>query len=102
MGKAEADLFVHEVVADWRRAPLTPGDRALCEWAVKLTARASEMGPGDPDRLRAAGFDDRAIHDAAQVVGFFNYITRIADGLGVQPEEFIREWGSIGREAGTE
>jgi alkylhydroperoxidase family enzyme len=45
------------------------------------------------DRLRSEGFDDRAIHDAVQVIGYFNYITRIADGLGVEPEDFIIPWG---------
>jgi alkylhydroperoxidase family enzyme len=44
------------------------------------------MGRADADALRAAGWDDRAIHDAAQVVAYFNYINRIADGLGVDPE----------------
>ncbi len=34
-----------------------------------------------------------AIHDATQVVGYFNYISRVADGLGVEPEDFIRPWG---------
>ena len=53
------------------------------------------MSPADLDRLRAAGLDDRAIHDATQVIGFFNYITRIADALGVEPEEFIDEWGQV-------
>ncbi len=37
-------------------------------------------------RVRDAGWDDRAIHDATQVVAFFNYINRVADGLGVDPE----------------
>lgn len=36
--------------------------------------------------LREAGLDDRAIHDATQVVAYFAYINRIADGLGVDPE----------------
>lgn len=54
------------------------------------------MTPGDLDTLRAHGWDDRAIHDATQVVAFFNYITRIADGLGVEPETFIDPpWGSV-------
>lgn len=43
-------------------------------------------------RLRQHGFEDRAIHDATQVISYFNYINRIADGLGVEPEEFIRPW----------
>ena len=51
------------------------------------------MAPGDIDALRQDGFDDRAIHDAVQVIGYFNYINRIAHGLGVEPESFIQTWG---------
>lgn len=50
------------------------------------------MTPEDLNQLRANGFDDRAIHDAAQIIGYFNYITRIADSLGVEPEAFVRRW----------
>ena len=42
--------------------------------------------------LRAHGFDDRAIHDATQVIAYFNYINRVADALHVEPEDFIRPW----------
>jgi alkylhydroperoxidase family enzyme len=52
------------------------------------------MDPGDLDDLRVHGFDDRAIHDAVQVIAFFNYWTRLADGLGVEQEEFIEPWGA--------
>lgn len=51
------------------------------------------MGPADLDVLRTHGFDDRAIHDAVQIIGFFNYITRVADALGVEREAFIQPWG---------
>ena len=52
------------------------------------------MSPADLDALRAHGLDDRGIHDATQVIGYFNYITRVADGLGVEPEDFIEPWGA--------
>lgn len=81
------------MVRDWRTAPLEDGNRALCEFAAKLTHEQQHAGPEDLDRLRAHGFDDHAIHDAAQVIAYFNYITRIADALGVEPEEFIEPWG---------
>lgn len=89
----EGDMLVHRVVADWQGAPLSPADRALCDYAARLTAKRTVMTETDLDRLRGAGLSDRAIHDAVQVIAFFNYITRIADGLGVEPETFIRKWG---------
>ncbi len=79
---------------DWRTAPLEAADRALSAFAAKLTRHPDEMTPEDLDELRAQGFDDRAIHDAVQVIGYFNYITRVADALGVEPEDFIRPWGT--------
>ncbi len=51
----------------------------------------------DLEALRSQRFDDRAIHDAVQVIAYFNYITRVADGLGVEPEDFIRPWGEGSR-----
>lgn len=87
-----ADAFVQAVARDWRSAPLSDADRALCEFAAKLTHHQHEVRPEDLDRLRQHGFDDRAIHDATQVVAYFNYITRIADALGVEPEDFIKPW----------
>ena len=85
---------MHAVARDWQRAPLDDAERALCQFAADLTHRQSTMNTGDLDQLRAHGFDDRAIHDAVQVVAYFNYITRIAHALGVEQEDFIQSWGS--------
>ena len=93
MNDEEADAFVHAVARDWRSAPLNEQDKALCAFAEKLTHPPSIMSPADLDVLRSNGLDDRAIHDATQVVSYFNYINRIADALGVEPEEFIIPWG---------
>ena len=51
------------------------------------------MTPADLELLRGHGFADPAIHDATQVIAYFNYINRIADGLGVEDEDFVRAWG---------
>jgi len=59
---------------------------------VKITADSTQMTPADLDELYAHGLDDRAIHDATQVIAYFNYINRVADALGVEPEEFVRRW----------
>ena len=85
---------MHAVVRNWREAPLDAVDRALCGLAEKLTHRQRTMSPADLDELRGHGLADPAIHDAVQVIAYFNYITRIADALGVEPEDFIEPWGS--------
>lgn len=51
------------------------------------------MTAGDVAALRAVGLSDAAIHDATQVVSYFNYINRVADALGVELETFVRAWG---------
>jgi alkylhydroperoxidase family enzyme len=77
-------------------APLSEADRVLLGHAVSLTTEQRSVSRADLDRLRSHGFDDVAIHDATQVVGYFNYVTRIADGLGIDPEDFIHPWGGDG------
>lgn len=88
----EADRFVHAIASDWRTATLTPVDAALCTYATKLTHKPAEMTEADIIALRKHGLDDRAIHDATQVISYFNYINRVADALHVPVEESVREW----------
>ena len=88
-----ADTYVHAVVRDWRSAPLSAKDKALCQFASKLTLSQHHSSENDLEELRDHGFNDRAIHDAAQVISYFNYITRISDSLGVEAEDFINPWG---------
>ncbi len=88
-----ADALVHAVVRDWRRAPLSDADLALCRFGAKITHDQQGSTEEDLEALRGHGFDDGAIHNATQVVAYFNYMSRIADALGVEPEAFIREWG---------
>lgn len=74
------------VARDWRDAELSAPDQALCRYAEKLTSRPAEMTSDDVEALRKEGFDDVAIHDAIQVVSYFNYINRIADAVHVDLE----------------
>ena len=68
-------------------APLSTQDRAILEFARKLTQTPAEMGPEDVEALRREGLDDVAIHDVTQVTAMFNYYNRLADGLGIDLEE---------------
>jgi uncharacterized peroxidase-related enzyme len=74
---------------DYRNADLSPRERALCDFAVKLTHLAAEIDDEDVGRLRAHGLTDVDISDAIQVISYFNYITRVADGVGIEDEP---EW----------
>ena len=65
-----------------------PADRAMLDYALKLTRRPGGMQETDLAPLREAGFDDRAILDIAQVTAYFNYVNRLADGLGVELEDY--------------
>ena len=75
----------------WRDVPgLTDRDRALCELAEKLSASPPQMVEGDWKPLRDMGFDDRACLELAHIVGIFNYLTRLADGLGLRLDSETR------------
>lgn len=65
-------------------APLSAPDAALVHFAHRLTHRPAEVTEAHLDALRAEGFDDRAIHDAVQVIALFAYYNRVAEGLGVR------------------
>ena len=71
---------------------LTAADQAMLDYADKLTTAPRTMTPGDIDRLRGAGFDDRGIHDICAVTAYFAFVNRIADGLGVELDwDFIEK-----------
>ncbi|HUC34530.1 MAG TPA: hypothetical protein VMR48_02410 [Gaiellaceae bacterium] len=76
---------------DYRDADLEPRVRVLCDLAVKVTHRSSRIGAADLNAVRGEGWSDAAIHDALQVIAYFNYINRIADAVGVEDEP---EWAA--------
>ena len=68
---------------DWRTAPLEASDRAMLAYADKLTRQPAAMSRADLEALHEVGFDDTAILQIAGITSFFNYVNRMADGLGV-------------------
>ena len=55
----------------------------MLDYVVQVTKDATRIGPDDHARLRAVGFDDRAILQITLIASWFNYINRVADALGV-------------------
>jgi uncharacterized peroxidase-related enzyme len=64
--------------------------RALCDFAVLVTRAPAQVAAADIELLRDHGWDDAAIHDAIQVIAYFNYINRVADAVGIEDEP---DWG---------
>ena len=93
----QADLLVHKIASDWRQADLSEANLALCAYAEALTLSPQTMTQQHIEKLRQHGFNDEAIHDATQVISYFNYINRIADALHVEQESFIRPWERSGQ-----
>jgi len=67
---------------DYRTAPIEPEMRHLLSFAEKMARDASHITAQDVERIRSAGFSDRAILDAAHVTGFFSYMNRVVQALG--------------------
>jgi uncharacterized peroxidase-related enzyme len=77
---------VAAIVSEWRNVPMSPREHAICRFAEDLTLDPGHMRAKDLEPLRAVGLDDAGITDLVQVIAYFNYINRVADGLGIDPE----------------
>ena len=56
---------------------------------MKLTREPTKMTQADVQLLRAAGLDDKEILSVIHIAGYFNYLNRLADGAGIDPEDFM-------------
>ena len=81
------DELLAQLKEDHTQAPLSAADRAMLDYALKLTLTPAAVTCDDVQALREAGFDDRAILDIAQITSYFAFVNRLADGLGVSVEE---------------
>ena len=76
-----------QLVRDFESASVPEKEKALFRFADKLTRAPFEVKAGDVDELRRQGWGDDAILETTQAVSHFNYVNRIAAGLGVIPED---------------
>jgi uncharacterized peroxidase-related enzyme len=78
--------LVEALERDYTAAPITKQERAMLDYAVKITRDATKVWKDDHDKLRTVGFDDQAILQITLIAAWFNYINRVADALGVGRE----------------
>lgn len=76
---------------DYRQAALDAKTRGLMEFAVTVTRDPHQVDEKTIAGLQSAGWSDEDILHAVHIIGFFSYFTRLADALGVEPEDFMKE-----------
>ena len=91
-------LVADQVATNWRKADITPRQKAMLEFAMKVCQRSHELGEDDFAPLHAHGFDDEDIWDIAAITAFFGLSNRIASFSGMLPNEPFYLMGRLPRE----
>lgn len=77
------EALVQALRRDWRSAPLEPNERVMLEYVEKLTLHPARVTRADVETLHAAGWDDVGVLQINLIASWFNYVNRVADGVGV-------------------
>ena len=85
------EILSKALAKDYQQAILSERDRAMLDYAVKLTISPKEVGGSDVLCLKDAGFEDAAVLDICQVTAYYSYVNRLAEGLGVELETHWEE-----------
>ena len=87
----QAATFAADMAGQGSESVADPGLRVLLRYAERLALEPASCNEGHVQELRDQGYSDPAIHDAAQVIAYFSYINRLADGLGVDLEPEMQD-----------
>ena len=85
------NLTAEFIQNDWRQADLSEAERAMLEYAEKLTLTPAMMTREDVQQLRDVGWTDRDVLDIAMACAYFNFRVRIVDGLGLEMSDQAAE-----------
>ena len=85
--------LVDEIAANWKESGLTDQQKAICYFAEKLTLSPWKIDKSDLQKIKNFGYIDKEVSEIVQIISYFNYINRVADGLGLEPEDFIDKKG---------
>jgi uncharacterized peroxidase-related enzyme len=86
--------LAHEISFAPLHAEISEAEKAMLEFALKVTLESHKIGPADHDRLRAVGFDDETIFEIAEIAAMFNLTNRLANATGIRPND---EYHAMGR-----
>lgn len=83
-----------QITANYRHADITPRERAMLDFAIKVTSHSGAIEPADLEAMRGHGFTDSDIWDIGSVAAFFNLSNRMANLAGMRPNA---EFYTMGR-----
>ena len=89
-------VLVDKLLANYRQADLEPRDRAMLDFAIKITRDSSACQPSDLEHLRSFGYTDEDILHIAELTAIFNYNGVLANAMGLAPNA---EYHELGRSA---
>jgi uncharacterized peroxidase-related enzyme len=92
--RAKNALIADQVASNYRKADITPRQKAMLDFAMKVSQRAEETGDADRAALRAHGFTDEDAWDIAAISAFFALSNRMANFTAMRPND---EFYSMGR-----
>ena len=87
--ESKDDPLVEGIKQDYTQLDLPPAERAMLDYAVKLTVAPSTANEEDINTLRSHGFNDRDILDIIYVVCLYNFNDRMADATGITAHDFL-------------
>ena len=91
-------LVADQVAVNWRKADITPRQKVMLEFAMKVCERSHEIEEADFAPLHAHGFSDEDIWDIAAITAFFGLSNRMASFSGMRPNEEFYLMGRLPRE----
>lgn len=92
--RAKNPLIADQVAVNYRKADITPRQKAMLDFAMKVSARAYEVGDDDVATLQGHGFSEDDIWDIAAIAAFFGMSNRLANVTSMRPND---EFYAMGR-----
>ncbi len=90
-------LVADQVAINWRKADITPRQRAMLAFAIKVCEHSNEVGESDFEALHAVGLDDEDIWDITAITAFFGLSNRMANVTGMRPNDEFYLMGRLPR-----
>ena len=92
-------LVADQVAVNYRKADITPRQRAMLDFAMKVCLQSHQVEDADIDALKAHGFDDEDAWDIAAITAFFGLSNRMASFSGMQPNTAFYLMGRVPKAA---